>query len=209
MRPLKRQRSKQKAKRDRGPDRDGRERHCDRTATALYPGERPNDHIPPDLSRYVTSEKQSMQFADDLYRPSRIAGSATYNVPERNPASRFLVETTGTEITRLMDLPVEDRRPGNRAHVLAHRMIVKLVGLGFDVPACDVYSDSDKAIRLLWSRGERNVELVFPSAESESPYLYRSDERDYHVEQDPTPECILRWLHWALGNLSTGGIRAA
>lgn len=218
MRPTNRQRRKPvgpMAKRNRRYERHSGDRHRDRTTaqSSSRSTTHPNGQTPPDLRPYLASEKQSMQFADEIYRPARASGvAATYYLnqkAERNPARNFLLETTGTEITRLMDLPYEDRRPDNRAHVLAHQMIIKLVDLRFNVPASDVYSDPDKAIRLLWNRGDRTVELVFPSDETEAPYLYRSDQQDYHAEENPTPESILKWLHWVLGDLSPGGIRAA
>jgi len=165
------------------------------------------------LLRYAKSEKLE-HFADELYGLAHPSwGDAAENgygsQLTRYVKKRFLLETTGTEIMRLMDLPYEDRRPDNLAHILAHRMIVKLADLGFNMPASDVYSDPDKAIRVLWNRDDRTVELVFPSAENEAPYLYRSDEGEYQVEDNPTPESILKWIHWVLDKLSPGGIRAA
>lgn len=118
---------------------------------------------------------------------------------ERGSRKRLIVKT-GAEITHLFELSNEEIRPDSLAHVRAHSAILKLVDLGFEEPANDVYSDPDGAIRLLWNSAERSVELVFPSFESELPYLYRSTHDEYKIEENPTPECSLNWLRWVLAD---------
>jgi hypothetical protein len=120
------------------------------------------------------------------------------------PSPNRLVASTGVEITRLLEVPDEDRRPDARAHASAHRLLIRLSDLGFEVSASDVYLDPDRAIRLLWRSGFRNVELVFPSSEDEDPYLYYSDEQQYGVEENPSAESLLVWLKWALKDMPGG-----
>jgi hypothetical protein len=88
-------------------------------------------------------------------------------------------------------------------------MIVSLTDLRFALPASDVYSDPDKAIRLLWNRSDRTVELVFPSSETEAPYLYRSDQQQYHIEANPTAQSAKDWLGWVFRDGSAGVVPAA
>ena len=83
-----------------------------------------------------------------------------------------------------------------RLHVL--QMLVGLKELGFGVMPDDVYTDPDMAVRLLWSNGERNAELVFPLSELEVPYVYHSDGREFGVEESPDAQCVLKHLNWVL-----------
>jgi hypothetical protein len=112
-----------------------------------------------------------------------------------------------------MDFPDADvsdnSRPGDRAHVRAHSMLVGLTHLDFNIPATDVYSDLDGSIRLLWARDDRNVELVFPSIKEETTYLYHSDASNYGVEEHPSPELALKWINWVLDNILPGHACAA
>lgn len=109
--------------------------------------------------------------------------------------SRSLLAETVLGVTRLMDLP-EIARPNEGSHLRAHQMLTKLHARGFNTPANDVYADPDRAIRLLWSSGPRNVEVVFPPVSSEAPYLYHSCEHSYGIEENPTTDCALQWLGW-------------
>lgn len=124
-----------------------------------------------------------------------------------------LLVASGSAVTRLMDLRDDGAsdvgRPSERAHVRAHQMLVGLTNLNFNNAANDVYSDPDGAIRLLWTQGDRNVELVFPSIEGEVPYLYHSDEHTYGVEENPGPEFALKWINWVLYYPLPGNVRAA
>jgi hypothetical protein len=131
----------------------------------------------------------------ELYRGSKRPG---YPSPSR------LLASTGVEITRLLEIPDENRRPDARAHARAHRLLIRLSDLGFEVSASDVYLDPDRAIRLLWRSGVRNVELIFSSSADEDPYLYYSDERQYGVEENPNAESLLVWLRWALKDVPGG-----
>jgi len=125
----------------------------------------------------------------------------------------WLLAESGSAVTRLMDLrddSVSDvGRPSERAHVRAHQMLVGLTNLNFNIAATDVYSDPDGAIRLLWTRDGRNVELVFPSIEDEAPYLYHSDKHNYGVKENPGPEFALKWINWVLDYSLPGNVRAA
>jgi hypothetical protein len=102
-----------------------------------------------------------------------------------------------------------ERRPDERAYTLAHLTLVQLSDLGFEIPASDVYADPDRAIRLLWNRGGRSVEMVFPSTAGEPSYLYRSDAREYAVEESPSPESLLAWLQWAVNEANSKHPHAA
>lgn len=126
--------------------------------------------------------------------------------------NRLLIES-GSAVNRLMDLDdhgtSDIRRPSDRAQVRAHRMLVDLANLEFTTVASDVYSDPDGAIRLLWARDDRTVELVFPSIESEAPYLYHSDARNYGVEENPSADCAWKWLNWVINAVLPGHVNAA
>jgi len=138
--------------------------------------------------------------------------SANLRLLQPHSRNRLLIEA-GSAVTSLMDLPNDDpsdsRRPGDRAHVRAHSMLVGLTSLNFSIPASDVYSDPDGAIRLLWARDDRSVELVFPSIEDESPYLYHSDANRYGVEEHPGPESALKWINWVFDNVLPEHVCAA
>ena len=121
------------------------------------------------------------------------------------PELAGLLERTGAEITRLMESPDADRHPDERAHVLAQRMLVQLSDRDVHIAASDVSVDPDRAIRLLWSKAGKNVELVFDSSPAEMPYLYHSDQVDFGVDEDPDTETVIRWLDWLLTKLSRAG----
>lgn len=173
-----------------------RGKHRKRLPSSPQPGARP-----------VLVRETSLDFPPCVLSETASAALLTY-LARLSWKSRA-IETTAAEITRLMETANVDRRPESRAHVLAHLMVVKLGDLRFDVPATDVYSDPDRAIRLIWNRSDRSVELVFPSSEAELPYLYRSDEQEYQVEENPTPESVLKWLNWVLADRSPVDVRAA
>jgi hypothetical protein len=124
----------------------------------------------------------------------------------QNAAEHFL--STAAQITRLMDLADSDR-PNERSLARAHQMLVRLNDLHFRVPANDIYADPDRAIRLLWSKDGRNVEIVFPSDETEVPYIYHSDDRQFAVEETQNAESALSWLNWVLNNITPEHLRAA
>ena len=142
-----------------------------------------------------------------LHRNSVSASLGNNAWLDQYASSHFL--SSASQITRLMDLPFLDRRPDEHAHAGAHRMLVHLNDLHFNVPASDIYADPDRAIRLLWTQDERNVEVVFPSGQTEVPYLYHSDDSEYGVEETVTAESVLHWLQWVLSNASPEHIRAA
>lgn len=121
-----------------------------------------------------------------------------------NTAPSRLISSTGVEITRLLGIPGEDCRPDACAHACAHRMLIRLSDLGFEVSANDVYLDPDRAIRLLWRGDLRSVEMVFPSSSDENPYLYHSDDQAFGVEDNPSAEVLLDWLKWVLKDVSAG-----
>jgi hypothetical protein len=117
--------------------------------------------------------------------------------------------TTAIEVSRLTLVADAERRPDERAAVRAHDTLVRLSDLGFEMPANDVCADPDRAIRLLWNKDGRSAEMVFPSGDDEAPYLYRSAEREYAVEEDPSVECLLGWLRWVSNGPSSIPSRAA
>jgi hypothetical protein len=120
-----------------------------------------------------------------------------------------LVARTSVELSRLMVVADAERRPDERAFARAHVTLVELSDRGFGIPASDVYVDPDRAIRLLWNRDGRSAEMVFPSVDDEAPYLYRSSEREYSVEDDPGVECLLGWLRWVANGPDSAPSRAA
>ncbi len=99
------------------------------------------------------------------------------------PRNHLLLLKTSTEVVQLMASTNPERRPASSALAEAQLTILGLYGLGFEIPAADVYTDPDKAIRLLWTRADRSVELVFPSNEDELPYLYRSEQEECGIEE--------------------------
>jgi hypothetical protein len=124
-------------------------------------------------------------------------------------AAKYFLSIATQQITRLMDLPEPDRRPDEHAHSCAQRMLVRLNDLHFSAPPSDVYADPDCAIRLLWSKDGRNAELVFPSGETEVPYIYHSDDREYGVEDTLNADSVLNWLNWVLNSITPEHVRAA
>jgi hypothetical protein len=102
-----------------------------------------------------------------------------------------------------------DARPSEHARVSAQQMLVHLNMKGFNIPASDVYSDSDLAIRILWSNDGRNAELVFPSSVDDKAYIYHSDEREYGVEEAPSPQPAIAWLTWVFRDFTPERFRAA
>lgn len=124
-------------------------------------------------------------------------------------AAKYFLSNATQQVTRLMDLPELDHRPDEHAHSCAQRMLVRLNDLHFSVPPSDVYADPDGAIRLLWSKEGRNAELVFPSGETEAPYIYHSDDCEYGVEATLNAESVLSWLNWVLNNIKPEHVRAA
>lgn len=125
------------------------------------------------------------------------------------PSKRTIVATTGIEVSRLMGIADAERRPDDRAFARAHLTLVELSDHGFEIPANDVYADPDRAIRLLWSKDGRSAEMVFPSVDGEAPYLYRSDDHEYAIEENPGVECLLAWLRWVANGANSVPSRAA
>ena len=158
---------------------------------------------------YVESARRYIQPA--LFGPSERLGP-NLGLLHLWSENRLLIES-GSAVTRLMDLDDHSlsdiRRPSDRAHVRAHQMLVDLANLEFSIVATDVYSDPDGAIRLLWARDDRTVELVFPSIESEAPYLYHSDARNYGVEENPSADYVWKWLNWVINSVLPGHVSAA
>ena len=191
-----------------------RERHAPLPVLTLRPGIAgqpmggPRGNYPPPFNRADVSFGFTQRYTNG--QPDRF--SPDLRQLQRGGGSRLLIES-GSAVTRLMDLHDDDvtdsRRPGDRAHVRAHSMLVGLKDLNLNIPASDVYLDPDGAIRLLWTQDYRNVELVFPSIEDEAPYLYHSDENNYGVEERPSPEGALKWILWVLDNLLPGHTCAA
>ena len=124
-------------------------------------------------------------------------------------AVNLLLDQTGIAITRLMETADVEFRPSEHACVSAHQMLVHLNDTGFSIPASDVYADPDRAIRILWSKDGRNAELVFPSSDVDKAYIYHSDEREYGVEESPSPGSALAWLTWVFRDFTPERFRAA
>ena len=143
-----------------------------------------------------------------LHRSATSTGIASDACISQDAARHFLSIAT-QQITHLMELPEPDRRPDEHAHSRAQRTVVRLSDLNFGIVPNDVYADPDTAIRLLWSKGGRNVELVFPSGEAELPYVYHSNDREYGVEEIPDPQSVLNWLNWVLNDIAPEHVRAA
>ena len=108
-----------------------------------------------------------------------------------------------------MDAADIEFRPTEPARTWARQMLVDLNATGFNIPATDVYTDPDRAIRILWSKDGRNAELVFPASGVDKVYIYHSDDQEYGVEESPSPESALAWLTWVFQDFTPGRFRAA
>lgn len=60
----------------------------------------------------------------------------------------------------------------------------------------DIYSDRNGDIRVSWKRGDREIELICPSDETERPYIYFSDPGDFGTEENATVESLLGRIQW-------------
>jgi hypothetical protein len=169
---------------------------------------RPHYNYPPRFDRADVSV--GLTSLSTTGRPNRFGPDLRLLRPGRG---HWLLVGTGAAVTRLMDLHNDGMsdacRPGDRAHVRAHSMLVGLMNLDFGTDATDVYSDPDGAIRLLWTQDDRSVELVFPSIDEEAPHLYHSDRNNFGVEEQPSPEAALKWIIWVLDNVLPGHVCAA
>ncbi len=171
----------------------------------------PNRDYPPKLNQFDAGFLQQCANLNPDILSSSLILSPNLRLLRHGSGNLLLIET-GSAVTHLMDLRdgVDGvDLPSDRAHVRAHQMLADLTYLNLNTAATDVYSDPDGAIRLLWSRDDRSVELVFPSIVDEAPYLYHSDEHIFGVEERPSPQCALEWIHWVLDDVLPRHVRAA
>jgi hypothetical protein len=62
----------------------------------------------------------------------------------------------------------------------------------------DVDTDRNGDIRIRWAAGEREAELIFPSAEDEQPYLYHSSSPSYGTETDLSAKTVSKRVRWVI-----------
>jgi len=86
-------------------------------------------------------------------------------------------------------------------HALKHcvQLILILARKGELVKPSDISTDGNGAIRVSWASEDREAELVCPSEETQTPYMYYSSSDSYGTETDLRPEALLRRIHWSMG----------
>jgi hypothetical protein len=91
-------------------------------------------------------------------------------------------------------------RPSDSAIAAATRVTFSIVQVGLEMPMVeDVSTDSDGAIRILWTIGGRKLELVCPFQPSQRPYWYYSDAQDFRIEYEQSRDVLRRLVAWLNG----------
>jgi hypothetical protein len=65
-----------------------------------------------------------------------------------------------------------------------------------DLPRPSVTADETGGIRVQWIRPERQVRLVVPAEKGGRHYLYFETEKDYDLEDNPSPMRLAERLQW-------------
>jgi hypothetical protein len=60
----------------------------------------------------------------------------------------------------------------------------------------DISADRDGAVRILWERDDRTLELVCPFEAGERAYMYYSDASQYRIAHDLSSQRLARLLCW-------------
>ena len=94
-----------------------------------------------------------------------------------------------------------EQRPSDHAINVATSLILEAHRIvGADFPNASV-SAFEGAVRITWSRPDRQVRLICPSADGRQAHIYHEEiqhgrSRNYDVLQDVTGEILARWLRW-------------
>jgi hypothetical protein len=88
-------------------------------------------------------------------------------------------------------------RPSYHAHRHCMRLLLAMAKSSEFIRPSDIGTDRNGAIRITWTKEGRETELVCPSEDTESPYVYYSSEDSYATEPNITPEGLLSRIRWA------------
>ena len=107
-----------------------------------------------------------------------------------------------SEITNLTFEVEQDEyglvRPSYHAYKHCMKLILGLARKGEFTRPSDISTDPNGAIRVTWTHEGREAELVCPSDEDESPYIYHSFLDEYGNEE-ASPEALLSRIGWTVG----------
>ncbi len=161
--------------------------------------------IGPDSIVVVGKSLWLYRYVDDLAHRRLASAPATVNFP--SPIALASYSEVRRQLDALRNAPEADEfgrvRPSDSAISTATRVTFSMVQAGHDMPMVeDVATDSDGAIRILWTKDNRALELVCPFQPSQRPYWYYSDSRDYRIEYEQSPEVLQRLVAWLNGETS-------
>ena len=103
---------------------------------------------------------------------------------------------------RLLNLLQEDEDeedqtfPSNYAFNTALTLLLDARLHVSDLPRANVTADETGGIRVQWISPERQVRLVVPAENSGRQYLYFETEKDYDLEDNPSPKHLAERLRW-------------
>ncbi len=87
--------------------------------------------------------------------------------------------------------------PSDSAKQSTVEIAYRMLRSGADLPIPqDVSFDRDGAIRVLWERENRTLELVGPYEPSQRPYIFYSDDVDHRIAYDLSISRLNRLLSW-------------
>jgi hypothetical protein len=89
-------------------------------------------------------------------------------------------------------------RPSIFAFRACNSLILDLISDGYPPAPSDIGVDRNGDIRITWTSKDREAELVFPSEQSLSHYLYYSSPDSYGTEMRVTKAGALKWINWVM-----------
>lgn len=87
-------------------------------------------------------------------------------------------------------------RPTFHAFKHCMKLILEIAADGKLFRPSDITTDHNGDIRISWTKGNREAELVCPS--DDRPYIYYSNEQAYGTDEDLTADKISERVRWAL-----------
>ena len=169
-------------------------------------------------SRVMTDPEAlaSKMFIHHVYPAGAIAGSAFAQAREiqfmglpgvrTDEALIGSVSELGDVLSTVNDLAFqveEDEfglvRPSYHAHRQCLRVLLALAQKSEFIKPSEIGTDRNGDIRISWAGEGREIELVCPSEEAESPYIYFSSAETYGTETDISADGLLSKIRWARG----------
>lgn len=77
-------------------------------------------------------------------------------------------------------------------------MFAAFNSFGCKLPVPFYVPDGEGGIRIEWEQGARELRLICPASDSQSPYLYHEEGSDYEVDEQVTDSVLRERLRWLI-----------